>query len=102
METTRVIPTDTKGRFCSLKSLKSMRILSKKFDQWSEMKVTKVLEVPVLSSSHNASNFELWNERKATQHCGFCVTNVIALNQVRVYHERVYADNVWNVWQNLV
>ena len=44
--------------------------------------------------SYIVSRLELRNKRKATQQCSFCVTNVIVLNQVGVYHERVYAYNV--------
>ena len=37
---------------------------------------------------------ELRNKKKATRHWSLCVVNDIVLNQVRVNHERVYADNV--------
>ena len=64
------------------------------FEQWSELQVAKFLIVHVLSSSYNFSSFQLWNEKKATQHWGPRVVNGFVPNQVRVYHERVYADNV--------
>ena len=64
------------------------------FEQWSELQVTKCLIVHVLSSSYNVSRLELRNKRKATQQWSLCVTNGIVLNQIGVYHERVYADNV--------
>ena len=63
-------------------------------EQWSELQVAKYLIIHVLSSSYPVSSFELWNEKKATQHRGVRVANDIVLNQVRVYHERVYVDNV--------
>ena len=47
-----------------------------------------------MSNSYNVSRLELRNKRKATQQWSFCVANEIVLNQVGVYHERVYADNV--------
>ena len=58
------------------------------------MQVAKCLIVHVLSSNYNVSRLELRNKRKATQQWGLCVANVIVLNHVGVYHERVYADNV--------
>ena len=35
-----------------------------------------------------------FEKKKATQQWSLCVANDIVLNQVGVYHERVYADNV--------
>ena len=64
------------------------------FEQRSELQVAKCLIVHVLSSSYNVSRLELRNKKKATQQWSLCVTNDIVLNQVGVYHERVYADNV--------
>ena len=69
------------------------------FEQRSELQVAKCLIVHVLSSSYNVSRIELRNKKKATQHLSLCVANDIVLNQVGVYHERVYADNVVrNFW----
>ena len=48
----------------------------------------------VLSNSYNVSRLELRNKRKATKQWNFCGANDIVLNQVCVYHERVYAYNV--------
>ena len=64
------------------------------FEQWFELQVAKFLIDHVLSNNYNVSRFELRNKRKATQQWSFCVTNDIVLNQVCVYHERVYAYNV--------
>ena len=64
------------------------------FEQRSELQVAKWLRVQVLSSSYNVSSLELRNKAKATQQLSPCVANDIVLNQVRVYHERVYADSV--------
>ena len=64
------------------------------FEQRSELQVAKCLIVHVLSSSYNVSSLELRNEGKVTQQWSLCVANDIVLNQVRVYHEGVYADNV--------
>ena len=64
------------------------------FEQWSELQVAKFLIVHVLSSSYNVSSLELRNKRKAMQQWCFRVAKDIVINQVRVYHERVYADNV--------
>ena len=51
------------------------------------------------ASSCNISRFELRNQNKTTQQWGLQVTTDIVLNQVRVYHDRVYADNVLsNFW----
>ena len=47
-----------------------------------------------MSDSYIVSRLELRNKTKATQQWSFCVANDIVLNQVRVYQERVYADNV--------
>ena len=64
------------------------------FEKRSELQVAKCLIVHVLSSSYNVSCLELRNEEEATQQWTFRVANDIVLNQVRVCHERVYADNV--------
>ena len=100
IKTRRVIPTDTNGIFSPLLSLKSVWILWKKnFEQRSELKVAKCLIVHVLSSSYNVSRLELPNKKKATQQWSLCVAKDIVLNQVFVYHERLYAlDVVSNFW----
>ena len=64
------------------------------FEQRSELQFAKYLIVHVLSSSYNVSRLELRNKRKATQQWNFCVASDIVLNQVGLYHERVYAGNV--------
>ena len=64
------------------------------FEQWSGLQVAKCLIVHVLSSSYNVSRLELRNKRDATQQWNLCVNNDIVFNQIGVYHERVYADNV--------
>ena len=64
------------------------------FEQRSELQVAKCLIVLVVSSNYNVSRLELRNKRKATQQWSLCVANVIVLNQVGVYHEMVYGDNV--------
>ena len=64
------------------------------FEQRSELQVAKCLIIHVLSSSYNVSSLELLNKTKATQQLRLRVANDNVLNQIRVYHERVYADNV--------
>ena len=61
------------------------------FEQRSELQLSKCPIVHVLSSSYNVSRLGLRNKRKATQQWSLCVDNDIVLNQVGVYHERVYA-----------
>ena len=68
--------------------------MKKIFEQRSELQVAKCLIVHVLSSSYNVSRLELRNKRKTTQQGSLYVANDNVLNQVGVYHERVYADNV--------
>ena len=76
-------------------SLKSMwQLWRNNFEQRSEFKVTKGLIVHLLSSSYNIYSLQLWKKCKAKQQWGLRVASHILLNQVRVYHERVYADNV--------
>ena len=53
-------------------------------------------ESSLLSSSCNVSSIELRNKKKATQQWNRRVANDIVLNQIRVYRERMYADNVVN------
>ena len=74
----------------------NLNTLKRIFEQRSEMQVAKCLIVHVPSSSYNVSSLELRNKRKATQQWCLCVANAndIVLNQVSVYHERVYAYNV--------
>ena len=64
------------------------------FEQQSELQIAECLIVHVLSSNYNVSRLGLPNKRKATQQWSFRVANDIVLNQVVVYHERVYADKV--------
>ena len=68
--------------------------LKRIFEQRPELQVAKCLIVHALSSSYNVSRLELRNERKTTQQWNFRVANDILLNQVRVYHKTVYANNV--------
>ena len=58
------------------------------------MQFANCLIVHVMSSSFKVSSLELQNEGKATQQWSPRVANDIVLNQVCVYDERVYADNV--------
>ena len=89
IKTRRVIPTDTKAIFqVNVNTMKQF------FGQRSEMQVAKCRIVHVLANIYNVSRLELRNKRKATQQWSVCVANDIVLNQVGVYHERVYADNV--------
>ena len=77
----------------------NVNTMRKIFEQLSELQVAECLIVHVLSSSYNVSRLELRNKKKATQQWSFCVANHNVLNQVGVYHERVYADNVVsNFW----
>ena len=84
-----------KGYFFTARvSQVNVNIMERLLEQWSELQVAKCLIVHILSNSYNVSNFEIWSEKKTTQQWGPGVTNDIVLNQVRVCHERVYADNV--------
>ena len=66
------------------------------FEQRPELQVAKYLIVHVLSISYNVSRLELRMQKKATQQWSLRVANDILLNQVCVYHERLYAYNVGN------
>ena len=72
----------------------NVNTMKRSFEQRSKLQVAKCLIVHVLSISYNVSGLELRNERNATQQWSLCVANDIGLNQVNVYHERVYADKV--------
>ena len=89
-----------KGYFLTARvSHVNMNNMKRVFEKWSVLQVAKSLIVHVLSSSYNVSSLELRNKRKATQQWSFRVANDILLNQVGVYHERVYAENVVSkVW----
>ena len=91
IKTKRVLPTDTKGIFSSLKCVCEVNVKTTKkfFEQRSELQVANCLIVHVLPSSYNVSNLELRNKRKATQQGRLRVANDIVLKQVRAYHERV-------------
>ena len=80
--------------FTALVSQVYVNTVRRIFEQRSELHVAKCLIVHVQSSSYNVSRLELRNKRKGTQQWSLCVANDIVLNQVGVYHERVYADNV--------
>ena len=84
-----------KGYFFTARvSQVNMNTMKRIFEQRSDLQVAKCLVIHVLFSSYNVSRLELRNKRKATQQGSLCVANDIVLNQVDVYHERVYADNV--------
>ena len=91
IKTKRVLPTDTKGIFSSLKCVCEVNVKTTKkfFEQRSDLQVAKCLIVHVLPSSYNVSSLELRNKRKATQQGRLRVANDIVLKQVRAYHERV-------------
>ena len=101
IRTRQVIPIDTKKIFSAPVSLKSMwRLWKKILISGSNSRLLEVWQfmLHVLSSSYNVSSPELWNEWK-TQQWGLRVTSDIVLNQVRVYHERVFADTaVSKLW----
>ena len=88
--------TDRYKRFFSTTRVSQVNVntMKKIFEQRSELQVAKYLIVHVLSSSYNVSRLELRNKKKTTQQWSLCVANDIVLNQVGVYHERMYADNV--------
>ena len=94
IKTRRVILRDTKGIFSPLVSQVNLNTMERSFEQWSELQDAKCLIVHVLSSKCNVCSFELRKKAKATHQWGFHVANDIILNQVRVYLERVNADNV--------
>ena len=85
--------------FAARVSQVNVNTMKRFFEQRFEFQVAKNMIVHILSSSYNVSRLELRNKRKAKQQWSFCVANDIVLNQVGVYHERVYADNVVSkVW----
>ena len=67
--------------------------MKKHIELCSELYFSICLIVLVLPSSYKLSSFELRKKKKATQQRSFSVANEMALNQVLVYLERVYADN---------
>ena len=60
----------------------------------SESQVAECLIFIVLSSSFNVSSLELRNKAKASQQRSLRGANDFVTNEVRVFLERVYADNV--------
>ena len=76
--------------------VKAMKTL---FEQRSVLQVAKCLIVHVLSSSNFVFSLEIRNKKKATQEWNFRIANHIVLNQVPVYLERVFADNVVSNFQ---
>ena len=94
IETRRLIPTDTKGVFHRSSFSSQCVYYAKNFRAavWNE--VAKGLIVHLLFSSFFVYSFEPWKERRATLHRGLRVANDLVINQVRVYPERVYLNNV--------
>ena len=80
--------------FTACVSQVNVNTMKRIFEQRSELQVAKCLIVHVLSSSNNVYRLDLRNKRKTTQQWSLCVANDFVLNQVCVYHERVYAYNV--------
>ena len=80
--------------FAACVSQVNVNTVKRIFEQRSDLQAAKSLIVHVLSSSYNVSRIELRNKKKATQQWSLRVAKDDVLNQVGVYHERVYADNV--------
>ena len=81
--------------FTALMSQVHVNTMKRSSEQQSELQVGKRLIVHVLSGRNNVPSLELGEKKKATQEWSLD----IVLNQVRVYIERVYADNVLRkVW----
>ena len=72
----------------------NVNTMKKILEQRSELQIAKYLILYVLSSSYNVSRFELRNKTETTHQWSLRVAHDIELNQVRVYHERLYADNI--------
>ena len=97
----RVIPREKRQKsfFTACVSHVNVNTMKRFFEQWSELQVAKGLIVhycPLFIRSP-AMSFETKGKQgplNVSLQMGLCVTNDIVLNQVRVYHERVYADNV--------
>ena len=69
------------------------------FKQRSELLIIEGFIIHGPSSSYNVSRVDVRSKPKGTQQWWLCVANDSVFNQVRVYHERVYADNVLsNFW----
>ena len=84
-----------KGYFLTARvSQVNVNTMKKLFQQRSELQVARCLIVHVLPSGYNVSSLGLRNKKKTTQQWRFRVANDIVLNQVGIYHDRVYADNV--------
>ena len=96
IKTKPLIPTDTKVCFIARVSQVNVNTRKRIFEHRSELQFAKGLIVHVLSSSYNVSRPEHRNKKKTTQQWNLCVANDFVLNQVGVYHESVYADNVVN------
>ena len=92
----KTIDTDRYKESCFTARISQVNVntMKRNFEQRSELQVAKCLIVHVLSSTYNVSRIELRNRRKATQQWSFRVSHDIVLNQVRVYHERLCADDV--------
>ena len=86
--------TDRYKRYFFTARVSQVNVNTENLEQRFELQVAKCLIVHVLSSSYNVSKLELGNKRKAMQQLSLCVANDIVFNQVGVYHERVYTDNV--------
>ena len=71
----------------------NMNTMERNFEQRSELPAAECLTVHALSSSYNVSRLELRIKKKATHQWSLCVANDIVLNQVYVYHEKMYAYN---------
>ena len=84
-----------KGYFFAARvSQVKVKTMERIFEQRFELQVAENLIVLVLSSSYNVSSIDFRNKKKTMQQGSPRVANDIVLNQVLVYHEKVYADNV--------
>ena len=72
----------------------TVNTLRRTFEKQCELQVAKCLTVHVLSSSYNVYRLESRKKRKATQQWNFRLAYDFKPNQLRVYHERLYADKV--------
>ena len=92
----KTIDTDRyKGYFFAARvSQVDVNTMKKVLEQGSDLQVAKCLIDHILCSNYNVSSLELGNKRKATQQWSLRLTNDFVINEVRVYHEGGFADDV--------
>ena len=94
IKTRRVIATDTIGNFPPLESFKALWKLWKKLSSGLNCRLLRIWSFMYCSVIILLLAFNFYTRKKQRSNIRLRVANDIVPSQVRVYHERFFADNI--------